>query len=257
LSYFLQIRKPPIETDRHRLGSRRVRLRRRDQPGRPQCQLPVHTPENRRAVPESCVQPAAIVGKAIAACARPPARWLQASTATIYAHRLDAPNDDVSGVIGGHEPDVPADWHFSIDVATAWERAATDAVTGATRLVLLRSAMVTSPDAGGILRRCSDSSASVSVDRSVAAANSCRGSTSAISCACSTGSWNTSRSPGAVNIVAPNPLSHREFMRALRPRLAYRSGCRRRRGWPRWTRRVRKPGPGIRRRHAALAPCLQ
>ena len=30
------------------------------------------------------------VGRAIAGCSKPPATWLQASTATIYAHRYDA-----------------------------------------------------------------------------------------------------------------------------------------------------------------------
>jgi NAD dependent epimerase/dehydratase family enzyme len=84
-----------------------------------------YTPENRQDILDSRVQSAAVVGQAIARCARPPALWLQASTATIYAHRFDAPNDDVSGEIGGREPDAPASWHFSIDVATAWERAAT------------------------------------------------------------------------------------------------------------------------------------
>src|SRR5205814_7387168 len=34
------------------------------------------------------------VGEAIARAARPPRVWLQASTATIYAHRFDAANDE-------------------------------------------------------------------------------------------------------------------------------------------------------------------
>jgi len=109
-----------------------------------------YTDENRRAILESRVQSASVVGAAIARCKQPPPLWLQASTATIYAHRFDAPNDDVSGIIGGREPDAPASWRFSIEVATAWERAATEAVTDATRLVLLRSSMIMSPDAGGI-----------------------------------------------------------------------------------------------------------
>ena len=49
---------------------------------------------------------------------RPPRVWLQASTATIYAHRYDAANDEATGVIGGAEPDAPDTWRFSIDVAT-------------------------------------------------------------------------------------------------------------------------------------------
>lgn len=44
--------------------------------------------------------------------------WLQASTATIYAHRYDAPNDEATGILGGGEPDAPDSWRFSIDVAS-------------------------------------------------------------------------------------------------------------------------------------------
>jgi NAD dependent epimerase/dehydratase family enzyme len=39
---------------------------------------------------DSRVHPTQVVGQAIAAAARPPRVWLQMSTATIYAHRLDA-----------------------------------------------------------------------------------------------------------------------------------------------------------------------
>jgi uncharacterized protein (TIGR01777 family) len=109
-----------------------------------------YSPENRRAILSSRVESATAVGRAIARCARPPGVWLQASTATIYAHRFDAPNDEATGVIGGAEADAPAGWRFSIDVARAWERAAREAAPRGTRLVLLRSAMVMSPDAGGI-----------------------------------------------------------------------------------------------------------
>src|ERR1044071_4508521 len=79
--------------------------------------------KNRREMMDSRVDSTRAVGEAIAKAVNPPSVWLQASTATIYAHRFDAPNDDVTGIIGGHEPDAPDTWNFSIDVATAWERA--------------------------------------------------------------------------------------------------------------------------------------
>ncbi len=69
-----------------------------------------------------------IVGEAIAQAARPPRVWLQASTATIYAHRYDAPNDERTGILGGRESDAPGTWRFSIDVARAWEQAFEEAV---------------------------------------------------------------------------------------------------------------------------------
>ena len=67
--------------------------------------------------------PRASSAQAIARAASPPRVWLQASTATIYAHSYDAPNDEHTGMLGGDEADAPDTWRFSIDVARAWERA--------------------------------------------------------------------------------------------------------------------------------------
>src|SRR4030095_14459223 len=61
-----------------------------------------------------------------------------------------AANDENTGIVGGTEPDAPDTWQFSIDVATAWERAHSQAETPRTRKVLLRSAMTMSPDRGGV-----------------------------------------------------------------------------------------------------------
>jgi uncharacterized protein (TIGR01777 family) len=109
-----------------------------------------YTLANRREIFESRTTSVAAVARAIQMAKRPPAVWLQASTATIYAHTYGPAHDEATGVIGGHEPDVPDTWMFSIDVATAWERALDAADVGPTRKVALRTAMVMSPDAGGI-----------------------------------------------------------------------------------------------------------
>jgi hypothetical protein len=76
----------------------------------------------RREIMESRVDSTRVLGEAIARCERPPRVWLQSSTATIYAHRLDAPNDEATGIVGGSEPGAPDTWRFSLDVARAWER---------------------------------------------------------------------------------------------------------------------------------------
>jgi len=106
--------------------------------------------KNRRLIMDSRVLSTRAVGAAIGQARRPPRVWLQASTATIYAHRFDAGNDEASGILGGHEEGVPETWRFSIEVATAWEKAALEAETPQTRKVLLRSAMTMSPDPGGV-----------------------------------------------------------------------------------------------------------
>lgn len=91
-----------------------------------------------------------VVGQAIQQAKNPPKVWLQMSTATIYAHRFDAPNDEATGIIGGQEPNAPPKWVASIDIAKAWEKAASEVHLPSTRLVLLRSAMVMSPEPGSI-----------------------------------------------------------------------------------------------------------
>lgn len=108
-----------------------------------------YNPANRRAILDSRVHSTRAVGEAIGRVARPPRVWLQASTATIYAHRYDAANDEATGIVGGVERDAPDTWRFSIDVARAWEKELEAAVVPRTRKVAMRSAITLSPDPGG------------------------------------------------------------------------------------------------------------
>ncbi len=109
-----------------------------------------YTPQNRQEIIESRVESVRAVGQAIRNASHPPRVWLQASTATIYAHTYGAPNDEATGVIGGSEPDAPDAWRFSIEVAMAWETAFNEIEVPTTRKVTLRSAVIMSPDRGGI-----------------------------------------------------------------------------------------------------------
>ena len=104
---------------------------------------------NRREILDSRVNSTRVLGEAISKAGKPPGVWLQASTATIYAHRFDATNDELTGVLGGSESGAPDTWNFSIDVATRWERALNEAYTPRTRKVKMRTAIVMSPDPGG------------------------------------------------------------------------------------------------------------
>ena len=174
-----------------------------------------YTPENRRLIKESRVHSTRVVGEAIGRAERPPRVWLQASTATIYAHTF-GPAHDESGEIGGNEPGVPETWRFSIDVATSWERALDEAKTPNTRKVKLRSAMTMSPDRDGVfdtlLRlvrlglggRAGDGRQFVSWIHEEDFVRAIY--------------WLIERQDidGAVNLCAPAPLPNAEFMRVLR-----------------------------------------
>ena len=179
---------------------------------------------NRELIMRSRVVSTRLLGEAIAASPRPPRVWLQMSTATIYAHRYDAPNDEKTGQIGGDEPGVPETWRFSIDVARSWEEAADVAALPRTRTVKLRSAMVMSPDRGGVFDtlltivrlglggRAGDGRQYVSWIHE-------RDFIRAVD-------WLIEHDEvdGAVNLAAPNPLPNAEFMRALREAWGIRLG---------------------------------
>jgi uncharacterized protein (TIGR01777 family) len=175
-----------------------------------------YTAANRREILDSRVHSVRAVGEAIAHAARPPRVWLQAATATIYAHRYDAANDETTGRIGGDEPAAPDTWRFSINVATAWERAVAEVRTPGTRKVILRSAMTMSPDSGGVFDallqlvrvglggRAGDGRQYVSWIHEhdfVRAVD-----------------WiiNREELSGAINVSAPQALPNAEFMRVLR-----------------------------------------
>jgi uncharacterized protein len=93
-----------------------------------------YTPENRREIIESRVDPTRVIGQAIQGLKTPPKVWLNASTATWYRHAEDKPQNDWLGEPGEG---------FSCDVAQAWEDAFFGAdVPAITRKVALRTAMV-------------------------------------------------------------------------------------------------------------------
>jgi hypothetical protein len=175
-----------------------------------------YTPQNRRTILESRVDSTATVGAAIARAARPPHTWLQMSTATIYAHRYDAANGETAGVLGGSEAHAPETWRFSIEVATAWERALNAAATPNTRKVAMRSAMVMSPSAGGVfdtllgLVRHGLGGASGDGRQYVSWIHE-QDFVRAVR-------WliEHKEMEGAVNLASPNPLPNTAFMRALR-----------------------------------------
>lgn len=175
-----------------------------------------YTDRNRHAILDSRVYSTRVIGLAIEQAVAPPPVWLNASTATIYRHAFDRAMDEATGEIGGAEPDADPSWSFSVEVAKAWEEALFEARTPLTRRVALRSAMVMSPDRGGIFHTL--------LRLAVAGLGGPAGSGRQYV------SWvhetdfvravnlllGRADFEGAVNIAAPDPLPYRDFMRYLR-----------------------------------------
>jgi uncharacterized protein (TIGR01777 family) len=95
---------------------------------------------NRRDILNSRVDSTRAIGKAIAGCKVAPRLWMNMSTATIYIHSENHPQDEWSGEPGDD---------FSMGVARSWEeeffRSATPA---ATRKVALRTGIVLANEPG-------------------------------------------------------------------------------------------------------------
>jgi uncharacterized protein len=171
-----------------------------------------HT-RNRKAILESRVESTRVLGEAIGRCRKPPRVWLNASTATIYKHSIDRPQDETTGEIGATPEAKDA---FSIEVAVAWEKAFEDANASATRKVALRSAMVLGPGENSVfpaLRRLArfGLGGSMAGGRQFVSWIHEEDFFRAIE-------WLIEKDDltGPVNLAAPNPVPNREVMRIFR-----------------------------------------
>lgn len=97
---------------------------------------------NRAEILVSRTETTRVLGKAIARTKTPPILWINSSTATIYRHAEDRPQDEYQGEFGDG---------FSVAVAKAWEKAFFGAaVPGTVRKVALRTALVLANEPGTV-----------------------------------------------------------------------------------------------------------
>jgi uncharacterized protein (TIGR01777 family) len=171
-----------------------------------------YTPANRRLILETRVASTRVLGEAIQRCQQPPEVWMNTSTATDYKHTF-GPAWDESG-----EWDVrpAARDAFSIEVATAWEKAFNQAATPRTRKVAMRLAMVLGGGSNSVfpvLRRL----ARLGLGGRM---GSGRQYVSWIheTDLCRSVAWLIAHDhfEGVVNMAAPNPVPNAEMMRTLR-----------------------------------------
>lgn len=92
-----------------------------------------YTKTNKAAIVESRVVPTKLLGRVIAEMVHPPKLWINVTSATIYRHAEDRPQDEETGEIG---------YGFSIDVCRQWEETFFDTHTPHTRKIALRMGIV-------------------------------------------------------------------------------------------------------------------
>jgi hypothetical protein len=96
--------------------------------------------KNKNAIFDSRTNAVKAIGDAIRKCKLAPSLWINSSSATIYRHAMDRPQDEYTGEM--HDD-------FSVQVCKRWEKTFYDQLTPNTRKVALRMAITLGP--GGIL----------------------------------------------------------------------------------------------------------
>ncbi|MBB6238948.1 hypothetical protein HDC90_003595 [Pedobacter sp. AK013] len=92
-----------------------------------------YTEKNKKEIFDSRLIPTHLLGKAIEEMENPPKLWVNITSATIYRHAEDHPQDELTGEIGEG---------FSIEVCKAWENSFFEANTPNTRKIALRMGIV-------------------------------------------------------------------------------------------------------------------
>ncbi|WP_345955186.1 TIGR01777 family oxidoreductase [Mucilaginibacter sp. PAMB04168] len=88
---------------------------------------------NKQEILLSRIVPTTLLGKVIENLAQPPRLWINVTSATIYRHAEDHPQDEATGEIGEG---------FSVDICKQWEQSFFNCHTPATRKVALRMGIV-------------------------------------------------------------------------------------------------------------------
>lgn len=92
-----------------------------------------YTEKNKKEIFDSRLYPTAVLGEVIRDLYEPPKLWINLTSATIYRHAEDRPQDEETGEIGAG---------FSVDVCNAWEAMFNKFETPKTRKVALRMGIV-------------------------------------------------------------------------------------------------------------------
>ena len=92
-----------------------------------------YTRKNRKEIIDSRLTPTKLLGDVLTKMEHPPKLWINITSATIYRHAEDRPQDEENGDMG---------YGFSVEVCRAWEDAFFSPVTPLIRKVALRMGIV-------------------------------------------------------------------------------------------------------------------
>jgi uncharacterized protein (TIGR01777 family) len=165
-----------------------------------------YTQKNKAEIIASRVLPTTLLGSVIANMQQPPQLWINITSATIYRHAEDRPQDEEHGEIGQG---------FSVDVCRQWEQSFVATHTPKTRKVALRMGIVLGLDDSAFPRLLNlvkyglggqqgDGQQYMSWVHEQDAA------------ACTEWLLENPKIDGVINCTAPGPIKNNEFMAIIR-----------------------------------------
>ncbi|HZY79201.1 MAG TPA: TIGR01777 family oxidoreductase [Cyclobacteriaceae bacterium] len=164
-----------------------------------------YTGKNRKEILDSRVLSTKILGEAIRKVSDPPKVWIQMSSATIYRHSEDKPNDETFGEIGAD---------FSMNVCKAWEKAFNEIQMSDIRRVIMRTSIVMGNDGGAFppLKKLVKSGLGGKQGKGTQMVSWIH-----VEDIVGVVEWMLQGSAsGVYNVTAPQPVSNRIFMKQLR-----------------------------------------
>ena len=164
-----------------------------------------YTDENKAEILASRVDSTAILNLAVLSCTNPPKHWLNSSTATIYRHSEDKQMTEENGEIGDD---------FSMNVAKAWEQTFFEVPTKNTLKTALRTSIVLGKKGGAFipLKRL----AKVGFGGKNGSGNQFVSFIHEDDFARAIEFILEKEIIGTVNVVAPNPVRNKDFMKQLK-----------------------------------------
>ncbi len=162
-----------------------------------------YTARNKAEILSSRVEATNVLHDAVARAARPPKLWINSSSATIYRHAEDRPQDETTGDIGTG---------FSVEVCQAWEAAFFE--KRLTRQVALRTAIVLGQ--GGVLVPYTRLARFGLGGRQGSGRQMFSWIHIEDLCRIVEWAWETGGAQGVYNAAAPAPVTNAAFMTAVR-----------------------------------------
>ncbi|WP_313803538.1 TIGR01777 family oxidoreductase [Flavobacterium sp.] len=163
---------------------------------------------NKKEILLSRIKSTKILNQAVLQCENPPKHWLNSSTSTIYRHSEDKQMDEYTGEIGND---------FSMNVAQSWEKAFFKTETPNTKKTALRTSIVLGKKGGAFLPLKNLTKAGFGGKQGngnqfiswIHEEDFARAIAFVIQ----------NEITGKINIVSPEPIRNKDFMKALRKAL--------------------------------------